>query len=75
MSSKYFFVTKLFLFLMLYQSSFCQNECIYKEKRTQSETNKTDEKFLSNINSVEGKKQKCFSLSNSDVFNDLCCYD
>ena len=75
MSSKYFFLTKLFLFFMLYQSSFCQNECIYKEKRTQSETNKTDAKFLSNINSEDGKKQKCFSLSNSDVFNSKCCYD
>ena len=75
MSSKYFFLTKLFLFLMLYQSSFCQNECIYKEKRTQSETNKTDAKFLSNINSEDGKKQKCFSLSNSDVFQFKCCYD
>ena len=75
MSSKYFFLTKLFLFFMLYQSSFCQNECIYKEKRTQSETNKTDAKFLSNINSEDGKKQKCFSLSNSDVFQFKCCYD
>ena len=75
MSSKYFFVTKLFLFLMLYQSSFCQNECIYKEKRTQSETNKTDAKFLSNINNEDGKKQKCFSLSFSDVLNEECCYN
>ena len=74
MSSKYFFLTKLFLFLMLYQFSFC-DPCLYKEKRTQSQNNITDDKFLSNINSVEGKKQKCFSLSNSDVFNDLCCYD
>ena len=75
MSSKYFFLTKLFFFFFLYQSSFCQNECIYKEKRTQSETNKTDAKFLSNINSEDGKKQKCFSLSKSDVFTDLCCYN
>ena len=75
MSSKYFFLTKLFLFLMLYQSSFCENECIYKEKRTQTDTNTTDSKFLSNINSEDGKKQKCFSLSFSDVFNSKCCYD
>ena len=74
MSSKYFFLTKLFLFLMLYQSSFCDG-CTYKEKRTQTETNTTDSKFLSNINSEEGKKQKCFSLSKSDVFPNLCCYD
>ena len=74
MSSKYFFLTKLFLFLMLYQSSFCDG-CTYKEKRTQTETNTTDSKFLSNINSEEGKKQKCFSLSKSDVLAQFCCYD
>ena len=75
MSSKYFFLTKLFLFLMLYQFSFCDDPCIYKEKRTQSQNNITDDKFLSNINSIDGKKQKCFSLSKSDVFPNLCCYD
>ena len=75
MSSKYFFLTKLFLFLMLYQFSFCDDPCIYKEKRTQSQNNITDDKFLSNINSEDGKKQKCFSLSNSDVFQFKCCYD
>ena len=74
MSSKYLFLTKLFLFLMLYQSSFCDG-CTYKEKRTQTETNTTDSKFLSNINSEEGKKQKCFSLSKSDVLAQFCCYD
>ena len=75
MSPKYFFLTKPFLFLMLYQFSFCDDPCIYKEKRTQSQNNITDVKFLSNINSEDGKKQKCFSLSNSDVFQFKCCYD
>ena len=75
MSSNYSFLIKLFVILIIYQSSFCDDPCIYKEKRTQSQNNITDVKFLSNINSEDGKKQKCFSLSNSDVFQFKCCYD
>ena len=75
MSSNYSFLIKLFVILILYQSSFCDDPCIYKEKRTQTQTNTTDANYLSYINSEDGKKQKCFSLSKSDVFTSKCCYD
>ena len=65
----------LLIFLLLHQSSICANECIYKVTRSQKGTNITDASFLANYNSDDLKKQKCFSLSNSDVFNKLCCYN
>ena len=73
MSLKY--LINLFILVTLYLSSFCQNECQYKETRYQEGVNKTDANYLKNINSDETKKQKCFSLSYSNVFNQLCCYD
>ena len=75
MSQKYSILTNLFIILILYHSSFCQNECQYKETRYQEEVNKTDANYLKNLNSDDSKKQKCFSLSFSNVFNQLCCFD
>ena len=75
MSLKYSFLTNLFILLTLYHSSLCDNECIYKESRYQEGTNKTDANYLKNLNSEDSKKQKCFGLSDSNVFNQKCCYD
>ena len=75
MSTKYSIFTNLLILLTLYHYSFCQNECQYKAARYQEEINKTDANYLKNINSEDSKKQKCFSLSFSNVFNQACCYD
>ena len=76
MSKHHSLITQLFLIFILYQLSSCDDSpCIYKESRNQKENNKTDASFLANLNSEDSKKQKCFSLSNSDVFTNLCCYN
>jgi len=77
MLSNYSFLINLFvfiIFIILSNSSF-NDPCTYKVSRYQAGTNKTDENFLKNINSELAKKQKCFSLSKSDVESSLCCYD
>ena len=74
MLSNYSFLINLFVFIILSNSSF-NDPCTYKVSRYQDGTNETDENFLKNINSELAKKQKCFSLSKSDVESSLCCYD
>jgi hypothetical protein len=64
----------LFLCLSLVTS----DPCYYKESSKQDNTNlnSTDDgSFLGKINGEDSKKQKCFSLSNSNVFPHLCCYN
>ena len=68
------FLLSLFLCLSLVTS----DPCYYKESSKQDNTNlnSTDDgSFLGKINGEDSKKQKCFSLSNSNVFQNLCCYN
>ena len=65
----------LLLFFLLFNLSFC-DPCLYKATRAQTFVNSTDEgTYISQTSSESSKKQKCFSLSNSDVFSSKCCYD
>ena len=68
----------LFLSLFLCLSLVTSDPCYYKESSKQDNTNlnSTDDgSFLGKINGEDSKKQKCFSLSNSNVFQHLCCYN
>ena len=47
--------------------------CVYQESSNGIELD-TNSTTLEGLNENEAK-QKCFSYSNSDVFNDICCYD
>ena len=77
MLSNYSFLINLFVFIILIilSNSSLNAPCTYKVARYQDGTNETDVNFLKNINSELAKKQKCFSLSKSDVESSLCCYD
>ena len=68
----------LLLSLFLCLSLVTSDPCYYKESSKQDNTNlnSTDDgSFLGKINGEDSKKQKCFSLSNSNVFQNLCCYN
>ena len=62
----------IFLNILLIQLPFSNEGCQYKTDVSQP-TATTDNKYLTSSNADENK-QKCFSLSNSDVQNGLCCY-
>ena len=68
MSHGYF----IFLIFLLFQYSFCTG-CKYRETPEQAAI-ETDDDYLSSVSGTEAKKQKCFSLSFSDVFDKQCCY-
>ena len=63
----------IFLNILLIQLPFStETACQYYE--SPSTPKYTDASYLSSANEEEEKKQKCFSLSNSDI-NNLCCYN
>ena len=66
----------IFLSVLLIQLSFSDGTgCRYKENASQTTPSNTDDgHYLTSSNAVENK-QKCFSLSKSDVESDFCCYD
>ena len=65
----------IFLNILLIQLPFSNEGCKYKTDASQTQTTApvTDDKYLTSSNADENK-QKCFSLSNSDVQSGLCCY-
>ena len=67
----------LFIFfnILLIQLPFSNEGCKYKTDASQTQTTApiTDDKYLTSSNADENK-QKCFSLSNSDVQSGRCCY-
>ena len=69
MSHSFFFI----LSMALIYSSFCANNFCYYRK-TSNILNQTDENYLKTYSDLNEKKQQCFSLSNSDVNNNLCCF-
>ena len=66
----------IFLSVLLIQLSFSDGTgCRYKENASQTTPSNTDNgRYLTSSNQEENK-QKCFSLSKSDVESDFCCYD
>ena len=62
----------IFLNIILIQLSI-SDPCKYYE--SPSNPKNTDEQYLSSTNEEDEKKQKCFSLSNSDINTDKCCYN
>ena len=66
----------IFLSVLLIQLSFSDGTgCRYKENASQTTPSNTDQgNYLTSSNANENK-QKCFSLSKSDVEEDFCCYD
>ena len=66
----------IFLIFILLINSSLSAPCFYKETRSQSDYNSTDVgTYLPTTSSESSKQQKCFSLSDSDVFPYKCCYD
>ena len=64
----------IFLNILLIQLSFStEGACQYYESPSTSKA--TDANYLSGSNEEDEKKQKCFSLSNSDINDGLCCYN
>ena len=70
MSYSYF----LLLIIILFQSTLQYTGCTYKETVDQTVYSVTNDTYLDSTSGTDAKKQKCHSLSNSDVFDDLCCY-
>ena len=62
----------IFLNIILIQLSI-SDPCKYYE--SPSNHKDTDEQYLSSTNEEDEKKQKCFSLSDSDINTGLCCYN
>ena len=63
----------LTLFFSLF--SLINNEpCIYKINKDDNDGTSTNSSTLEGINDENEKMQKCFSFSNSDIFNYKCCY-
>ena len=64
----------IYLNILLVQLPFSnETGCSYKTDASQTTPSVTDDKYLTSSNADENK-QKCFSLSNSDVQSGLCCY-
>ena len=63
----------IFLNILLIQLPFSNEGCQYKTDVSQP-TATTDDKYLTSSNADENR-QKCFSLSYSDVENGPCCYN
>ena len=63
----------MLLIFLLFQYSFCAG-CKYKETPDQTTPSVTGEDYLSSVSGTEAKKQQCYSLSYSDVFDQQCCY-
>ena len=64
----------IFLNILLIQLPFStEDACQYYESPSTSKA--TDANYLSGSNEEDEKKQKCFSLSNSDINTDRCCYN
>ena len=64
----------IFLNILLIQLPFStETPCQYYE--SPSTLKDTDASYLSSANEEDEKKQKCFSLSNSDINTGLCCYN
>ena len=70
MSYSYF----LLLIIILFQSTLQYTGCRYKETVDQTEYSVTNDTYLDSTSGTDAKKQKCYSLSNSDIFDDKCCY-
>ena len=66
----------IFLSVLLIQLSFSDGTgCRYKENASQTTPSNTDNgRYLTSSNEEENK-QKCFSLSKSDVESHFCCYN
>ena len=68
----------IFLSVILIQLPFSYeigSGCSYKTDASQTTSSNTDDgNYLTSSNADENK-QKCFSLSKSDVESDFCCYD
>ena len=70
------FILFIILNLALIQFSFSAlTGCQYKSEASQTSSNapRTDDKYLTSAD-VNENKQKCFSLSHSDVLTGQCCY-
>ena len=73
--SRYNHIISFLIFILLINSSL-SDPCLYKETRAQTAINSTDVgTYLKTTSSEISKQQKCFSLSDSDVFPHKCCYD
>ena len=64
----------IFLNILLVQLPF-SNETACKYYESPSTSKNTDASYLSSANEEDEKKQKCFSLSNSDINTGKCCYN
>ena len=67
----------IFLNVLLIQIPFSEAGCKYKTDASQTASNCADTDtgtYLTSSN-VNENKQKCFSLSKSDVQSNFCCYD
>ena len=64
----------MFLFCILFSFTYEQHRCKYKEQ-VDDEEKYTDFKYLSGIDEINKRKQKCYDLSYSEVFDKPCCYN
>ena len=66
----------MFLFCILFSFTYEQHRCKYKEQ-VDDEEKLTDYKYLSGIglDEINKRKQKCYDLSYSEIFNKPCCYN
>ena len=66
-----------FLFIIsmiIIHSSFCANNFCYYRQKSGVDPIKTDSAYLNSYTNITEKKQACFSLSNSDVNSNKCCF-
>ena len=72
MSSILFIILNLVLIRLSFSAL---TGCKYKSEASQTSANapETDDKYLTSSD-VNENKQKCFSLSHSDVLTGQCCY-
>ena len=66
----------MFLFCISFSFTYEQHRCKYKEQ-VDDEEKLTDYKYLSGIglDEINKRKQKCYDLSYSEIFNKPCCYN
>ena len=66
----------MFLFCISFSFTYEEHRCKYKEQ-VDDEYKYTDYKYFSGIglDEINKRKQKCYDLSYSEIFNKPCCYN
>ena len=69
------FIFNLLLLLLSFEFILNDDGCLFKKTKESTPSNTLTDNIIEGITDISEAMQKCFSLSNSDVHQEKCCYD